>query len=80
MILQTDYSEFAWIIGLGISFGFALAITIILSKGYRTFLAYFMVIIGFCVFAELLDLWLLILMIIVNSVIIVITIKDKRSI
>ena len=64
MILQS-FSDIDIILGLGIMFGLALLLSILTFKDLHSFLCYLFIICNFVVRAELLPIWVLILMLIV---------------
>ena len=74
-----DYSEFSWLIALGLIVGLSFAIMYILNEGFKTFFVFFLIFSGFCLYAYLIDLWIIILLFIINSIILIIQIKNKRS-
>jgi len=63
-----DYSDFTWIIALGIIIGLSFAMTLILDSTFKTFFIFTFIFSGFCYYGNLIDLWIIILLIIVNSI------------
>ena len=70
MFLQLDITGFEWIIGLGLMFGVAFIITILVNPNYLTFFMSLTIMNAFMVWAEVLELWTLILLLIVDGALI----------
>jgi len=62
-----DYSDFSWIIALGIIIGLSIFMTIILESTFKTFFIFTLIFSGFCFYGGLIDLWIIILLMILNT-------------
>lgn len=79
MFFQSELADINWIIGLAIALGLAFGITYLLNKGYKSFFGFLLIFIGFSVYGGLLDFWLVVLLIIVNSIIIILEFNSRRT-
>ncbi|MFX1501188.1 MAG: hypothetical protein ACFFDH_09525 [Promethearchaeota archaeon] len=79
MILQVSYASIEWIIGLGIMFGLALVFTLLTFRNVESFIIYLLMFNAFVVWADMLDLWTLVLNLIISSSIIYIDMRQKRG-
>lgn len=71
-----DYSESIWIIALGIIIGLSFAMTIVLQSNYKSFFIFVLIFCSFCFYGGLIDLWIVISFIIINSLIMIIDLKS----
>lgn len=70
--------DFSWMIGLAVMFALALLLTYITYKDLDTFFVFLTIFCGFVVWGGLLDLWVLILMLVVLSIILLNLIRKRR--
>lgn len=68
-----------WIIGLGMVFGLSFALTWIIKKDIKVFIAFLLVFDGIMVWAGLLELWVLILNLVITSMIVYYYLYMKRA-
>lgn len=74
-----DYSEFSWIIAVGIIVGLSFAMMIILKGTFQTFFIFMLIFSGFCYYGSLIELWIVILLVIVNSIILLLNLNTNSG-
>ncbi len=78
MLFQFDLMGYEWVLGLGIAFGLALFFNYMTFKDLRAFFLFLTIFTGFMVWAELLELWTLVVNVIISVSIIYFDIKTKQ--
>lgn len=71
--------EAEWIIILSLVFSLSLFMTFMTDKQTDTFFVFLTIFIGFAVFADLLDLWILIVCLIIITLLIIMNMKNKEG-
>lgn len=79
MILQIDYSEITWIVGLGLLFALALTMNYLLRGNLKTLILWIMIFDSFMVWTDLLDSWTIILCLIFSFGIIFYQVNENRG-
>lgn len=72
--------EYEWLIGVGIMFGFAFAMSYITYRTLGSFFAFLLFFNSFVVWAELLPLWTLVVNILIVTFMMYLSITSKRGI
>lgn len=78
ILQQFDITGAEWIIGIGLVFGLAFVFTVLTEQDTRIFLIFVTVFTTFGVWAELLEVWTLIISIIAVTGIVYIELSKKR--
>lgn len=83
MLMQTMEAmlgSYTWIFALAVAFGLALVLTLFVKGKEISFLSFLLIFIAFMVWGDLLDGWVLILMLIIYITLIIIIYKRKGGI
>jgi len=79
MILQTSIVGFEWVIGLGLAFGLAFTLDYLTFKDIKGFFIFLTIFVGFMVWANMLELWSLVMCLIVLTVLMIFEFKSGTS-
>lgn len=79
MIFQSSIVGFEWVIGLGLAVGLAFMLDYLTFKDFKGFFIFLTIFVGFMVWANMLELWSLIMCMIVLTVLIIFEFKSGMS-
>lgn len=76
--VSSNLEGFEYIIGFGLALGLAFVFTYLSKGNYRDFLLFFCLFSSFSVWVGLLDIWVLVLNLVIISVIILVSIMERK--